>query len=61
MDFLDELAKSAFGRTVAEAHAQNICIFCSTKMNLTALAQKDKDEYGISGLCSLCFDVLQAE
>lgn len=54
MDFLDELAKKAFGSTFSEAHEKGICISCQKPP--VCRNEEERREYDISGLCGPCWD-----
>ena len=55
-EWQDGIAKAAFGMTKAECQEATICISC--KMPVINRIQSDAGwrEYGISGLCEICFD-----
>lgn len=59
--FKDDVAKSAFGMTKAEAHAKNICIMCKEAWEPKTHSEAGKKEYQISGLCEECFDQITKE
>ncbi|KKL45629.1 hypothetical protein LCGC14_2353710 [marine sediment metagenome] len=44
----DDLMRGAFKMTVSEARAQGVCVRC--------YSDAGRREYGITGLCELCFD-----
>ena len=53
--FKDHFAKEIFGRSLSDAHNENICVQCGNP----ALEFEDKlsaKEYQISGLCQDCQD-----
>ena len=59
--FLDAMSGIAFGRTRDEAWLTGTCIRCRERVVLGALPEVDRREYGISGLCPRCWDVLFPE
>lgn len=54
----DVMAKMIYGMSVTEAHNQGICVCCKEKIKDGAniYTPLGKKEYGISGLCEICFD-----
>lgn len=58
-DFKDDLARAATGLTVAEAHAQEICIVC--RKPPTWYSEAGRREYLISAVCEPCFDAMFGE
>ena len=55
-DFKDNVAKSAFGITKADAHRLQICINCRKGVDLLLWSEIDRKEYFISGICPTCWD-----
>lgn len=52
------MAKQTYGKTIEEAHEENVCIKCGVEDPLSTQCYSDagKKEYKISGLCEKCFD-----
>lgn len=61
MNFLDALAKSAFGCTTEEAQQKMQCISCKKKVELATLSEVDQREYALSALCSTCYNNLAGD
>jgi hypothetical protein len=53
--YKDELALQLFGKTLADAHNEHICIRCKNPQGEFRDEQSQK-EYNISGLCQTCQD-----
>lgn len=55
-EFKDSMAKDLFGMTLTEAHEKKVCVDCKAEMwKLDGLADIDRKEWHISGLCPVCF------
>lgn len=52
----DELSIAAHGITKAEGHEQGICVCCKLPALPRCHTEAGKREYGISGICEVCFD-----
>jgi len=54
-DFLDNLSKQSFGRTVGEAQQQKVCVCCGKPV--TGFRDSiSVSEYDITGYCQECQD-----
>lgn len=53
--FVDQFAKSAFGRSNTEALAERVCVTCGKPVG-TFRDELSRREYGISGTCQECQD-----
>jgi len=58
--FKDALALATFGITATDAKKQGICVSCRSIVDLATLSEEDRAEYGISALCSGCFEEIFA-
>jgi len=59
---VDESAQTIFGRTLTEAKAHNICVDCGEAVTDGSFTDDlSKVEYGISGFCQKCQDIIFAE
>jgi hypothetical protein len=54
----DKTARLAWGITISEAHAQNICIRC--KKPPVTMTELGRREYKITALCEPCSDQIAA-
>ena len=57
--FLDDMSRRLYGRTLAEAHRDVICIKCAKAVVLGPMARQDVNEYMLSGLCPDCYAELE--
>jgi hypothetical protein len=54
-DFLNDTARTMFGRSVDEAYQQGVCVLCGQSVTLADYADIDIAEYNISGIGTCCF------
>ena len=54
--FKDKLAKDLYGQTISEVQEVGFCIQCKEPAAPKCYSEAGRKEYGISGLCELCFD-----
>ena len=54
-NFLNQMARQMYGRTVSESLKQGICVQCA-KPAVPALTPQHLAEYHISAMCSTCQD-----
>ncbi len=59
--FKDELSKSIYKMTKAEAHEKGICIQCNEPALPNCYSEAGRKEYQISGLCEKCFDEIMED
>ncbi len=59
--FKDNMARSLYGTTAAEAIDKGICIQCGEAALEKCTTDAGRREYKISGLCEPCFDGITAE
>lgn len=57
-NFKDDLAKSVFGMTRTEALQKGLCVQCKEPALPKCYSDLGRKEYGISGMCEICFDAL---
>jgi hypothetical protein len=55
-EFQDNFAKECFGQTKGDAHEDQTCISCKLPVINRIQTELGWKEYGISGLCEICFD-----
>jgi hypothetical protein len=55
-DLLNALSKSAFGENTQDLRAEGKCIECEEPALSKCYSDVGKREYGISGLCEVCWD-----
>ena len=60
-DFKDLVAKSIFGGDVLKDRERGLCVKCREPAIPKCYSPAGIAEYGISGLCELCFDKLFEE
>lgn len=59
-DFVDDFAKKVFGATRSENQEKGLCVSCGQEALSRCYSEAGRREYGISGLCELCFDEIFA-
>ena len=59
-EVVDNFAKRTFGRTLAEAHEQHVCVTCG-EFACNFRDEISTKEYLISGLCQKCQDKIFGE
>lgn len=52
----DNLSMNIYGKTAAQAQDEGVCLECHKPALERCYSEEGKAEFGISGLCELCFD-----
>jgi len=55
-EFLNSTSVATFGTSIEAALKQGICVQCKQEALARRKSEAGKTEYGISGLCEVCWD-----
>jgi hypothetical protein len=53
---MEVMSKDIFGTSVSSSASKGLCVDCRQSALERCYSEAGKREYGISGLCEICFD-----